>query len=654
MLDDLYQAGTDAVLNDLAARPLPQPTPSPKFSTWRALKAAPRGVAQGANESAGFFADALKAFGTIQASQLDNDPMARATMGDRAVEQGAKDAQSSLQSGDAFTSQMGEDFRAAARDFMPDPQTAHVAERTIQGLARFATKAVGYSTAGPVAGPMMLGSDEANQTAADLAAQGVDPTTRAKVAALTGVSSAAAMVLPVAGSTVRSTVALTAAGGPGAYIAQTAATRHILQSAGYDQIAATYDPFDPVGLAVATLVPAGFGAWAMRGAARVKAGEIRPGEAAPHGEPKPAEGAPAPDFPRPTDEHVDAARVELLGEHVQRSGLHAAEDVRGANTHLTAVAQAIDQLARGDRVDVTNLLPPESARAAQISDMLTSLQSARETLLADAANLADPGAISQIRTELEAAQADHAAATDTAEIKARAKEIQQGTTQTSYKQALAQAKDEMQARANDAQARIDRLEGMVAKNASAQRASDALAVLDRQTTDLQAQRDAIQAPATRPTAVAAAAAEAARPGKAPAQPAAGEKGAAPAQDRTAANPAEPAQVGKPGAQEPVPAAKAADAGGTPDAQQGATGSDRAAAPSQVTAMESANAQRLADVATQFPDLHVMLDGMDAPVKLSDFLAEVERVAQEGTDFEIGAKDAPLMQLAAQCFLLNGG
>lgn len=71
-------------------------------------------------------------------------------------------------------------------------------------------------------------------------------------------------------------------------------------------------------------------------------------------------------------------------------------------------------------------------------------------------------------------------------------------------------------------------------------------------------------------------------------------------------------------------------------------------------MEAANAQRLADVAKQFPDLHVMLDGMDAPVKLSDFLAEVERVAQEGTDFEIGAKDAPLMQLAAQCFLLNGG
>lgn len=71
-------------------------------------------------------------------------------------------------------------------------------------------------------------------------------------------------------------------------------------------------------------------------------------------------------------------------------------------------------------------------------------------------------------------------------------------------------------------------------------------------------------------------------------------------------------------------------------------------------MEAANSQRLADVATQFPDLHVMLDGMDSPLKLSEFLDQVRRDAMDGTDFDLGAKDAPLMQLAAQCSLLNGG
>ena len=65
------------------------------------------------------------------------------------------------------------------------------------------------------------------------------------------------------------------------------------------------------------------------------------------------------------------------------------------------------------------------------------------------------------------------------------------------------------------------------------------------------------------------------------------------------------------------------------------------------------AARLADVSQQFPDLTVQMDGMDAPMKLSDFLDQVQREAMEGTDLDIGGNDAPLMQVAASCFLLNG-
>jgi len=41
------------------------------------------------------------------------------------------------------------------------------------------------------------------------------------------------------------------------------------------------------------------------------------------------------------------------------------------------------------------------------------------------------------------------------------------------------------------------------------------------------------------------------------------------------------------------------------------------------------------------------------MRLSEFLEQVQREAMEGTDLDIGGNDAPLMQVAATCFLLNG-
>jgi hypothetical protein len=59
------------------------------------------------------------------------------------------------------------------------------------------------------------------------------------------------------------------------------------------------------------------------------------------------------------------------------------------------------------------------------------------------------------------------------------------------------------------------------------------------------------------------------------------------------------------------------------------------------------------VAQQFPDLTVQMDGMDKPMRLSEFLDQVQREAMEGTDADLGGNDASLMQVAASCFLLNG-
>lgn len=53
------------------------------------------------------------------------------------------------------------------------------------------------------------------------------------------------------------------------------------------------------------------------------------------------------------------------------------------------------------------------------------------------------------------------------------------------------------------------------------------------------------------------------------------------------------------------------------------------------------------VAQQFPDLQVMLDGMDKPMPLVEFLNGVKAEADDL------AADAPLMQVAAECLLVNG-
>lgn len=58
-------------------------------------------------------------------------------------------------------------------------------------------------------------------------------------------------------------------------------------------------------------------------------------------------------------------------------------------------------------------------------------------------------------------------------------------------------------------------------------------------------------------------------------------------------------------------------------------------------------ERMAEVQAAHPDLQVMVDGMDRPMPLADFLAAVKAEADEME------ADAPLMQIAAQCALLNG-
>lgn len=57
--------------------------------------------------------------------------------------------------------------------------------------------------------------------------------------------------------------------------------------------------------------------------------------------------------------------------------------------------------------------------------------------------------------------------------------------------------------------------------------------------------------------------------------------------------------------------------------------------------------RVDQVLMDMPDLMVKTDDMDAPMKAADFMAMVKAEADEL------AADGPLMQIAAECALLNG-
>lgn len=403
MFDDAYQAGTDAALTDLARRPQPQPKPQQRFSTWRTITAAPRGIVAAAAEALGSTADVLQAFGAASAITLEGDPAAKAAVGKKAVEEGAKRGRELIASGQAMTSDEGLSLRAAADAYRPDPTTAHAAEQVVFDFARVGGKLV---AGGVVAGPFGLAGaslEEGISEAERLRRQGVDLPARTGVGVVTAVATGVGAALPLAGKTVAGTLGLVAAGGPGTFAAQQAATREILQRAGYASVAATYDPFDPVGLTVSTLLPAAFGAYGMRAARRARTAETPPraGET----EASPPDTAPV------NPETVDAARVSLAVEARRAGSLADDTDIRGSARDDMALRTAEEQQARGERIDVSDLAPAETARAAQ---MAADVRAAGQRVV---------GAVDTVAARLDAAEPVRAAEQPPAAPLARAAEL---------------------------------------------------------------------------------------------------------------------------------------------------------------------------------------------------------------------------------------
>lgn len=320
---DAYQDSTDTALRVMAARPLEAETPKPKHSAWSTI---PRAVIAATAEVAGTIADVAGAYGQVSAAMGQN---ANPLLPDSAEDRKQRlDAYDKLKS-DGIDWRAGEPAYGFARDLRPDPLTAGAAENIVFGLTKGLTKAIGAGVAlGPMVGAGAFGASEGMTTADDLAEQGVDVTTRTKVGAVSAGINAVGMALPVAGKTLAQTAALVAAGGPGSFVAQQAASRAILENADYHQQAQQFDPLDPTGLALATLLPAGFAAWA-------KGGQIK---AALSGR-------------RTTQTEADAAMVQ---------NLTAARDA-----HETSDPAALAELLPQEKKAMPAELPPMEASVAE-------------------------------------------------------------------------------------------------------------------------------------------------------------------------------------------------------------------------------------------------------------------------------------------------
>ena len=366
MFDALYQDDTDRALSLEAEAPRTVPKKEPgAFSGFgRALVTA---VPAAGIEAARAGVSLLDAYGQAAAFR-DGAPKAESV--DRMFEQQSETSR-----------QLGE----AARSFGPDPATSGAAAQVVHGFVKFGSKAAAYAlTTGPFA-PLLFGVDEGVNEGLRLADRGVDTGTALGVGLTHGAASSAAIALPLIGKTAAQTAGLVVAGGPGAFIAERAVSQRILESAGYDRIAAEYDPFDVTGLLVSTLGPGVLGAagYGLRAARRGRAGGAEP----------PPTGRPAeePTVPREAvdPEVVDAARVRTLDGVAEDARLGRAGDPIAEAVHGDAMARAEAAIREGRPVDV-------AAAVARDPLALDGLRARGLELFGDAARVSDPSKFREI------------------------------------------------------------------------------------------------------------------------------------------------------------------------------------------------------------------------------------------------------------------
>lgn len=396
MIDSMFQEGTDQALNDQQARPNLR---APRVGFWSNFgTSAPRGVGSAVAEGIAFGAEISGAFGQVLGAypELAGGPLSEQQ---KREGEAARERLTKPGGGIDYSNEVGDTFRARAREIMPDPATTGTAGQLTAGLTNFVTKAVGYGiTLGPL-GPVALGGDVGMTESDKLKAEGVDLPTRTAAGTVAGGIAAASVVAPLTGPTAAYRFGVGTAVGVGSMSGTALAEREILRAGGYDKLADTYDPLDPVMLAMG-VVPGFLGAalgrariakplrteadvtaalklapdeQARENAYEASATNLRSLEAAIKAEKRAdvraellAElekqranagrmGVEAAVQAEP--DLVPAARVMQTADALDAARLTPDTDLPGRDAHVSAVEMAADQMGRGEAVEVGHLLP---------------------------------------------------------------------------------------------------------------------------------------------------------------------------------------------------------------------------------------------------------------------------------------------------------
>lgn len=199
----------------------------------------------------------------------------------------------------------------------------------------------------------------------------------------------------------------------------------------------------------------------------------------------------------PTGEQVDAALTMMGRRMLDEAHPFGVSDVDAYNTHQALADFAVRQMNAGAFPDVARYITETDSLHAQALDgMIADAENGYQTLAAQAAQLADPGAVTAARNEIAAM----GTRPGDAEVRALTEQIQQQGAK--FKDARRQASKQVEQMQADFDARLERLQGAISRNAEGQRATDALASAESNLASLREQRAAFDVPASKRTPIA--------------------------------------------------------------------------------------------------------------------------------------------------------
>lgn len=423
MIDQTYQAEITKNLDDQQRRPSQDPAPA--IPLFKNFAGGTGGAVAGPLQAGAAWADVLKGYGDVTAAGGASSGGGMFSLpSDQERQQNDAARDKLMTQGLDLNSATGAALRTRAKAFMPDPQATGKAGVILGGLTDFASQAIPAAAAGP-AGLVGLATERGVQKAQDLQEQGVDVNTRTAAGIASGTLDAASMLLPMTGPTRVIAAGKGAAGGAAISVVQSAVEKLILQQGGYDKLASTYDPFDPVSIALSSLVPAAFGALHAPAGAAKPAGAARAEPVHADVTLSPAEQAHSDAMEASTlDTDIASLQRELAGQHdegakqvlqtelarlqkqkaaparldpdveaaarvtqaaqaLDRSRLTPDDDLAGMDQHQQAVETAADQIARGEPVEVGAGHPaidPELASQAAMFDHVETQVGATRTI----------------------------------------------------------------------------------------------------------------------------------------------------------------------------------------------------------------------------------------------------------------------------------